>query len=355
MKRHEDGAVVWDAIIVGQGIAGTTLAWRLREAGQRVLLVDAGEAVTSSKIAAGLMTPITGQRLVLTANCDALMAEARAFYAGVERATGAKFFHERTAVRLLSSEAERVAWGPRSLRPEYQGYVMTPGPEPLVGPQLADASGGGFAMRAAQLDVAGYLAASRAVLPGVELAVDWTRDVVADADEVWVGAHRGLRVISCEGYGAALNPYFAFLPFKAAKGDILTVRFEGRVPAQCFHRGIWIAPTAEADVFRVGASYDWARLDQVPDEAARADIERKLQAFWKVPYTVINHEAGVRPIIAESKPVMGVHPEYARFGYFNGLGSKGSLHAPWFAQVFARHLVAGAALPADVDLGKFYA
>jgi glycine oxidase len=91
----------WDAIIVGQGLAGTTLAWRLREAGQRVLLVDACEAVTSSKIAAGLMTPITGQRLVLTANCDALMAEARAFYAGVEQLTGSKFFHERTAVRLF--------------------------------------------------------------------------------------------------------------------------------------------------------------------------------------------------------------------------------------------------------------
>jgi glycine oxidase len=355
MKLHEEGPSVWDAIIVGQGLAGTTLAWRLREAGQRVLLVDACEAVTSSKIAAGLMTPITGQRLVLTANCDVLMAEARSFYGRIERLTGARFFHERTAVRLFQSEAERVAWAPRSLLREYQSYVVTPGPEPLVGPELADASEGGFAMRAAQLDVAGYLAASRAILPWVAMAVDWERDVEADADEARVGGHRGRRVISCEGYAAAHNRYFAAVPFKAAKGDILTVRFEGRVPPQCFHRGIWIAPTAEADVFRVGASYDWARLDQVPDEGARADIERKLQAFWKVPYRVLNHEAAVRPIIAESKPVMGLHPEHTRLGYFNGLGSKGSLHAPWFAQVFARHLVEGEALPADVDLRTFYA
>ncbi|MEQ1698384.1 MAG: FAD-dependent oxidoreductase [Hyphomicrobiaceae bacterium] len=350
MKQPE----IWDAIIVGQGIAGTTLAWRLREAGQRVLLVDACAAVTCSKIAAGLITPVTGMRLVLTTNCDALLAEARAFYADIERETAATFFHERTAVRLFRSEAERVAWEPRRLRPEYQSYLVTPGPEPLVGPELADAREGGFGMRAAQLDVAAYLAASRAVLPWVAMAVDWERDVVLGADEVRVGGHRGLRVVSCEGYAAARNPYFARVPFKAAKGDILTVRFQGSVPPQCFHRGIWIAPTAEPDVFRVGASYDWARLDQVPDEGARAEIERKLRAFWKVPYTVVAHEAAVRPIIAESKPVMGVHPGHDRLAYFNGLGSKGSLHAPWFTGVFARHLVDGAALPPDVDLGTFW-
>ena len=184
MARHKDWPEVWDAIIAGQGIAGTTLAWRLREAGLQVLLIDACETVTSSKIAAGLITPITGQRLVLTANCDALLAEARGFYGSVERATGETFFHERTAVRLFTGEAERVAWGPRSLRPEYQNYVVTPGPEPLVGAELAEAGEGGFVMAAAQLDVAAYLAASRAVLPWVSMVVDWTRDVVLGGDEI---------------------------------------------------------------------------------------------------------------------------------------------------------------------------
>ena len=345
---------VWDTIIVGQGLAGTTLAWHLKTAGQRVLLLDACEAVTSSKIAAGLITPITGQRLVLTANCDALLAKARRFYGAIEDLTARKFFHERKAVRVFQTGAEREAWAPRSQRQEYQSYVVSAAPDPLLDPDLGDASEGGFVMRAAQLDVAGYLEASRAVLSWVEIALDWERDVVLEADDVVVGGHRAQQVISCEGYAAARNPYFLWVPFNAAKGDILTVRFERNVPPQCFHRGIWIAPTAEADVFRVGASYDWARLDQVPDEEARAEIERKLQTFWRVPYTVLNHEAAVRPIIVESKPVMGVHPAHPQLAYFNGLGSKGSLHAPWFTEVFARHLVDGAALPADVDLRKFY-
>ena len=59
-----------DAIIVGQGLAGTTLAWCLLEAGLSVLVTDREEEVTSSKIAAGLITPITGQRLALSWQVD---------------------------------------------------------------------------------------------------------------------------------------------------------------------------------------------------------------------------------------------------------------------------------------------
>ena len=67
-------------LIVGQGLAGTALAWELIWRGRDVLVVDAGEAVTSSKIAAGLVTPITGQRLALGWRVDEMLAAARPYY-----------------------------------------------------------------------------------------------------------------------------------------------------------------------------------------------------------------------------------------------------------------------------------
>ena len=105
-------------------------------------------------------------------------------------------------------------------------------------------------------------------------------------------------------------------------------------------------------MFRVGATYDWAALDGVPTDAARAEIESKLREFIGVPYTVIAHQAAVRPIIRESKALVGLHPHHPRLGFFNGLGSKGSLHAPWFAARFADYLVNGVALPPDCDLAN---
>lgn len=342
----------WDVIIVGQGLAGTTLAWQLREAGQRVFVIDAQEPVTSSKIAAGLITPITGLRLVLSERCDEFLPVARNFYASIEKQTARKFFHDRVAVRLFKSDDERQNWAQRSQRPTYQPHLVTPAPSPLLDPELGGASGGGFAMHAAQLDVAAYLEASREVLPWEPMTLDWQHDVTFNAEDISVKDHRTRCLISCEGYAASRNPYFSWVPFNAAKGDILTVRFHTPVPPLCLHRGMWIAPTADPEIFRIGSTYDWKTLDQQPSPSARSDIERRLKEFFHVPYTVLEHHAAVRPIIKESKPFIGLHPQHERLGYFNGLGSKGSLHAPWFAQCFTDFLVHQTPLPEDIDLRK---
>jgi glycine/D-amino acid oxidase-like deaminating enzyme len=342
----------WDVIIVGQGIAGTTLAWHLLKAGQRVLILDACEPVTSSKIAAGLITPITGQRLKLSWRYDEFLPVARDFYAGVEKRTKRKLLHDRIALRLFKSDEERQYWSDRSRQPAYQAHLLNPQPTQLLDPDLGDASGGGFAMHAAQLDVPAYLEASRAVLEWEEMTLDWQRDVTISEDEISVAGHRTRILISCEGYAATRNPYFSWVPFNAAKGDILTVRFHRPVPPRNLHRGIWVAPTTDEHIFRIGSTYDWEQLDDVPSAIAREQIEQSLQEFFHVPYTVVEHHAAVRPIINESKPLIGLHPKLERLGFFNGLGSKGSLLAPWFAQCFTDFLVHQTPLPEDADIRK---
>ena len=346
------GGQMWDTIIVGQGLAGTTLAWHLQHAGQRVLVIDPGAAVTSSKIAAGLITPITGQRLTLSWRSEAFLPMARGFYKKIEERTGEDFFFERTAIRLFKSDDEKLKWQERLQDPDYHQYLVGPQPEPLLGPDWGIAEGGGFAMHAAQLDVAAYLKASRALLNLEQLALDWQRDVAFGSGTISVGEHKTHHLISCEGFALTRNPFFSWVPFVAAKGDILTVRFGRALPSNTLHRDIWIAPTKDADIFKVGATYDWDHLDDVPSSSAREEIESKLRDFISIPYEVIDHQAAVRPIIFQSKAVIGFHPDYEGLGLFNGLGSKGSLLAPWFARKFTDFLVNGLPLPEEVDLGK---
>lgn len=334
-----------EAIIVGQGIAGTTLAWAMLEAGQRVLVVDAETPVSSSKIAAGLITPITGQRLALSWQVETFLPAARKFYARIETLTGAKFFHEREAIRLFASDDERQRWARRKHDPAFVQHLVVPQPAPLVDPAQVEAAGGGFAMRTAQLDVPTYLAVSRAWFQGHDSYEARPFDWAAPWPESrWI--------LACEGIAARENPHFAWIPFKAAKGEILTVKFAVPMPPRSLHRGIWLAPTQDSTVFRVGSTYDWHQLDQTPTAVARAALEAKLRSLVHVPFTVIHHEAAVRPIIQESKALLGLHPVHERLGFFNGLGSKGSLHAPQFAQCFADYLLHGTALPPDCDLRK---
>jgi glycine oxidase len=42
----------------------------------------------------------------------------------------------------------------------------------------------------------------------------------------------------------------------------------------------------------------------------------------------MGHVAAVRPILADSFPVVGRHPEWKQLYILGGMGSKGVLHAP---------------------------
>lgn len=342
----------WDFIIVGQGLAGTTLAWHLKEAGQRVLMVDAAQQVTSSKIAAGLLTPITGRRLSLTWRCDELFPIARAFYHRVEKRTGASVFHERPAVRLFQSDAERRNWSRHRKNAAYEAHLIHPPPDPLIPSEFASAGADGFAMNAAQLDVRRFLDVSREALTVLTAKLDWQRDVSFRDEDVRVLGHHTRYVISCEGFGARDNPYFSWVPFDAAKGEILSVHFERPLPPLTLHRGIWLAPSPDPQIFLAGATYDRAVLDQTPTLAAKQTLEQKLQSLIGLRYMILDHRAAVRPIIHHSRPLAGFHPEHKRLGFLNGLGSKGSLSAPWIAERFAALLVSGEALPEMVDLNQ---
>ena len=96
----------FDDIILGQGLAGTTLAWRLIDRGRRVLVIDHSAPGTSSRLAAGLLTPITGQRLTVAWRHEDLWQPAINFYREIQSRTNSRFLHECGAVRLFQHTAD---------------------------------------------------------------------------------------------------------------------------------------------------------------------------------------------------------------------------------------------------------
>jgi len=115
------------------------------------------------------------------------------------------------------------------------------------------------------------------------------------------------------------------------------------------NRGVWLAP-AGVDIFRAGSTYDRENLDCTPTPAGRESICSRLREFLRLPFEVIGHIAAVRPIVDERKPVLGLHPDNPCFGFFNGLGSKGALLAPFYAAHFAGFLAGEHPVDPEVDL-----
>lgn len=352
---QRDGTVVidLDEIIIGQGLAGTTLAWQLLDRQRRVLVVDRAETGTSSRLAAGLITPITGQRLTVSWRCREFLDNAVDFYQQIEARTQATLLHRQGAVRFWQNDREPQVFVRRwREEPDFAALVS----ELRAIPEGVIAGLDGFVMpAAARLDVPRYLDVSRDEFQRRDVYcaadIDPAADLVVSADGVRIPRLdvRARTVVFCQGIAAADNPWFRSVEFDATRGEILTVRIPHFDERRTLHRGIWLASLGDG-LFRLGATSRWDDLTEGPTEAERDWLCSRLREWLRCDFEIVGHDAGVRPIVKGRHPLLGRHPTHSQLAYFNGLGSKGSLQAPAMAAQLVTHLVDGTPLDPDVDL-----
>ena len=341
-----------DFLIVGQGLAGSLLAWHLLEAGKRVLVVDRDEPETSSKVAAGLVTPLAGARFHLPEGLETRLDYARAFYWKHEELSGQRFFHHRRIVRLFQNTQEATSW---QLRLETAGGRYARFHAPLqIDPRRFSLPWGGFEMKeGGWLDVPAFLEYTRqSLLERASYAIGRVDSAEVDVDPQavrWKNVEASM-IVFCEGWRGGQNRFFDWLPLRPTPGDILDLEIpdlgdETRI----FNKGGWMIPQGNGR-FRAGSTYQPTGTGIDPTPSAREEVVAKITRITTVPLTVTGHRRALRPTIRRSQVFMGRHPAYPRAAFFNGLGSKGVLNGPWHAARLAVHFLEGTPLPAENDL-----
>ncbi len=339
-------------LIIGQGLAGTALAWRLWKRDVPFVVVDRDEALTSSKVAAGLVTPITGMRLTVSWRYEMFYRDALRFYRACGKRLQQRFFFSRGYVRLLRNEAEVAKWEKRRRDAALTRFVH-PHPPVLDGALFHEPMNGFQQRHAAWLDTATFLQASRRFFESLGAWVQrdvQPEDVQEDANGIGWDGQRFSHVIWAQGWSAAGHPLFNWVPFQSARGSILTIQAALEGEKRIVNRGCWLLPRADGTA-RAGSTYEWTFSD--PNSASAEQVralETTLHALLKVPAQVVATQTAVRPIIKNRQALMGTHPAYPRTAFLNGLGSKGSLRAPWLARHLVEHLLDGAALDPALDL-----
>jgi glycine/D-amino acid oxidase-like deaminating enzyme len=343
-----------DYLIIGQGLAGTCLAICLLRAGKRILLVDEYKLNSSSKVAAGFLHPITGRRIVKTWMADQLFPFAVNYYRNIEAESGKIFFHPMKSLEMVTQTKQLNDWNERSADPNLKLYIQEEsGSEVAI--QLQHhlkrylVSGGGW------LDIAGLLDHFMTVWKQNEVLKKLPSEISDPSD------YRSLtnsldieadRIIYCEGHSAAKNPLWSWLPFDPAKGELLTVEIPGLEEKHIIVNGIFIIPLGKSR-FRVGSTYSWHSIDDIPTEKARLQLTEKLENTIRLPFSLVDQKAGIRPAVKGRRPLIGQHPEHKKCWIFNGLGSKGGTLAPWFAQHLSEHFLQGKDLLPEVDIARF--
>jgi len=103
----------YDIIIVGQGISGTVLSSALMEQHQKVLVIDDGNIKAASKIASGVINPVTGRRIVKTWQIDEVMPAAVRIYKALENKLNTQIIQQCNIVNFHASEQMQKAFATR--------------------------------------------------------------------------------------------------------------------------------------------------------------------------------------------------------------------------------------------------
>jgi glycine/D-amino acid oxidase-like deaminating enzyme len=115
--------VITEILIVGQGLAGSTLALQLHQAGIPFLLVDDPTISRSSRVAAGLFNPVVFRRMNLGWRTEECLPEAIAFYRWAEKITGSTFCYPTGLHRIHGSDDERKLWAERLLEEDWHHHI----------------------------------------------------------------------------------------------------------------------------------------------------------------------------------------------------------------------------------------
>lgn len=347
----------FDTVILGQGLAGSLLGWQLIQQGQQILVIDNGHTSSASRVAAGLVNPVTGQRLVKTAHVDEYLPVARLLYKTLEEYFDRCFFHPKEMLRIFRSENEKLVWEKRKKDTAYQAYLgdqFEPNQHTLV----QDPLGSFKQLHTGYLDTVFLLDALRDYFQSTERYLKSTidyRDIKIQDNCVRINDINTRRLIFCEGYKATENPWFSWLPFKPAKGEILTLTTDEPIPIEIINAAKWLVPLSE-NQFKLGATYQWQPLDEQPTEEAKDELIAALNKILKqlIIIDVTEHKAGVRPCTKDTAPFIGLHPEYKQLGIFNGFGSKGSLVIPYQSKRFSDYLQGTESIMPETDIQRYY-
>lgn len=341
-------------IIVGQGIAGSVLAWELVQREKKILIFDPGKN-NATLAASGIINPITGRNYVKTWMADEVIPVAVNFYQNLEKKFQTYFFKSIPVYKLFYSTGNQNEWALRSGNQEYSSFLRDKKIVQLDKNKVNNNFGAFGINNTYALNTIRFLATLDNYFSERELLIKETfnfNNLIIENGSVQYKNFSADKIIFCEGHIGNLNPFFKYLPFNPAKGEALFVRIKDYYNDRIISGNYFTMPVGD-DEYYLGSTNHWEFNNELPTEAGKNELTEGLKTLTPLIFSVNAHKAAIRPTVKDRKPLIGLHPQYPQLGIFNGLGTKGISLAPWFASHFADFLEGASPLLKDADIQRF--
>jgi glycine/D-amino acid oxidase-like deaminating enzyme len=346
-------------IIVGQGLCGTWLSYWLHKAGVDFMVIDEERANTSTRVASGVINPVTGRRMSRTWLADEVIPFAEQSYSSLtdflstnNRQLSTPLIQRCDIIDFFNSPDRRLDFEKKAT--QFAEYLQWPEDEQHYRSHFHYELGYGIIAPAYQVDLQTMLDGWRQYLQQSNRLLAQRFDhalLQLLPDGVQYQDIRAIKIIFADGIAAHEAGYFRLLPFALNKGESLIVKIEGLPADHIYKKGNTITPW-RGGYFWAGSTYNNHYTDDQPTEAFRQSMEAWLRSFVKHPFEVLDHLAAIRPATVERRPFAGWHPQHAQVGILNGTGTKGVTLAPFFARQLADNLVQGTPLMPEADVAR---
>ena len=342
-------------MIVGQGLAGSTLALRMIESGKSIIVFDEPESNRSSAIAAGLFNPITGKLLTKTWQADNIFKELNQFYSWSEKKLGQRFFYPQSIYRPFLSVEEQNEWMGKSADHDIREYIQDIYIKSKFGHQIHDPFGGILLKQCGYLDmnvflgkVKNYLISSQAYIAD---HFDETQLEIVGGNVIYKNI-TAEKIIFCNGTALKQSAMASSIPIRILKGETMVIECEEKMEL-IYNRGVYMVPMDKDRTYKVGATYETRQLSPEITEKGRLELYGKLTELLKVPFRIISQDWGFRPTTPDRRPILGLLPGYENVVIFNGLGTKGVSLAPYFSGHLLSWLLGKTEIQPEVNINRY--
>ncbi len=335
-----------DIIIVGGGIAGMLTAFSLlhNDSSVKLTLIDNGFHAAAWRIAAGIINPVAGKRIVKTANIDLLLSSLLDCNNTLHHLTGKHYFFPMPIVRVFRDQSEQLSWDKKIQKADYHAW-LSPYSPPLL--PIHTPHGAGIIHGGGRLDIVG-------LIHDISAWLSAHCTIIHDTFSPKIPFSSEQIIIMCYGWEMMYSPYWSWLPFAPFKGEVLTVQMPPDFSSTfILNNGTYFLPLANGTA-RIGATIEHDTLTYLPTEQARRELVADFVSMTNISPHIIAQHVGIRPGIEDRYPVIGSHPIHKNIMIVNGLGGRGALYAAFCAKSITDYIQHNNPVLPEYSVERYY-
>ena len=359
----------FDAIVLGAGLSGLSVADSLMELGYQCAIIDSGFPGSGASGAPMMLAnPATGRRARRMWRAEDCFHSLLKYLSKVERKTGKRCYNMNGVVRpaLTAEISEDFIRSPDK-------YEWLPGWIEWIDPDRFSEQFPYF-----KTEFGGLLLPNGITLKGDEYCESMIQylesencythfgskpEIIKNGNQWIIQIEGDIQlitkiVIDATGYQQTFDKNWSFIPLHPIKGQTATLHFNENIELKYSVSSLgYIAVMPDNPLqLTVGSTYEHKFKDLEPDSKGlsylQSKLEKTLPGYWSKSRSV-KQWASVRVSVQDKMPVIGEHPELKNLYFIGAMGSKGLMMSRYVADILAQKIGNGIPLEPSLSLQRF--